>query len=139
MPLSIPRTQASTDDAGNISNTSYDDDTSLLHEYNVDGANAEEIFGFDDDDEAEEGDMDEDEAISETEFASFQRDIRVNATQRAEANRRPGGIKTQKGVVKAWLVRITIYLHAFTPFTRSIVSLGMFLGICRTGFVARRD
>lgn len=110
-PPSTPRAQERTNPAEAIVNTSYDDDTSLLHDYYVDGANAEDILGFDDDDDGEEyGDTEEDEVISDSEFTSFQRDVRMHETQRAEANRRPGGIKTQKGVVKAWQVCL-ILLH----------------------------
>lgn len=106
-PPSIPQARERTNPAEAIVDTSYDDDTSLLHDYYVDGANAEDVLGFDDDDDGEEyGDMEEDEVISDSEFTSFQRDVRMHETKRAEANRRPGGIKTQKGVVKAWQVRL---------------------------------
>lgn len=106
-PPSTSQAQQRINPAEAIVDTSYDDDTSLLHDYYVDGANAEDILGFDDDDDGEEyGDMEDDEVISDSEFTSFQRDVRMHETKRAEANRRPGGIKTQRGMVKAWQVRL---------------------------------
>lgn len=104
-------------------NTS-DDDVALLNEFNVDGAYASEILGFDDDDDEsvdEEGCADlesevdsetESQVISSTSFSDFQRRTRVEETRRAEQNRRAGGIKTQNGVVKAWQVRCWLIFYS---------------------------
>ncbi|KAF8816577.1 hypothetical protein BYT27DRAFT_7229903 [Phlegmacium glaucopus] len=88
-----------------------DDEETLLNQYDVDGA-AEEILGYDDDDEEEEEEEyydrreDDDEGgkllDEDSEFKAFQRRVRIDETQRAEGNRRAGGIKTQRAMVKAW-------------------------------------
>jgi hypothetical protein len=89
-----------------------DDEETLINQYNVDGAAADEILGYDDDEDEEyNGDMEgnddtegqcpnEDSAV----FQAFQRQVRVAETRRAEGNRRAGGIKTQRAMVKAWEV-----------------------------------
>jgi hypothetical protein len=88
-----------------------DDEETLINQYNVDGAAADEILGYDDDEDEEyNGDM---EGNDDTEgkcpedsaaFQAFQRQVRVAETRRAEGNRRAGGIKTQRAMVKAWEV-----------------------------------
>jgi hypothetical protein len=88
-----------------------DDEETLINRYNVDGAAADEILGYDDDEDEEyNGDM---EGNDDTEgkfpngdlaFQAFQRQVRVDETRRAEGNRRAGGIKTQRAMVKAWEV-----------------------------------
>lgn len=70
----------------------------------------EDLLGLDDDDEeAEDGedisDGDSEGNMDDTDFLEFKRRTRVDETQRTEENRRPGGIKTQHAVVKAWTVR----------------------------------
>ena len=48
-------------------------------------------------------------------FKRYQTQVRVSAAQRWEANRRAGGRKTQKSVVKSWNVGQHLRLQ-FTPF-----------------------
>ncbi|KAJ7920427.1 hypothetical protein B0H13DRAFT_2319481 [Mycena leptocephala] len=82
-----------------------------IKQYGVEGANAEELLGYDDeDDEGGGDDEDEEVAASDDEEAAagdeeavhtaFKQTTRVQAVRRAEGNRRIGGIKTQKAVVK---------------------------------------
>ncbi|KAJ7823140.1 hypothetical protein B0H14DRAFT_3730549 [Mycena olivaceomarginata] len=83
-----------------------DGDAALIREFNVEGANAEELLGYDDEDEEDAAD-DADEADTNTgdeeaAHAAFKKSVRVKAVRRAEGNRRAGGIKTQKSMVKAW-------------------------------------
>ncbi|KAF9555338.1 hypothetical protein CPC08DRAFT_753114 [Agrocybe pediades] len=79
----------------------------------VPGAAAEEVLGYDSDEEEEEAqdtamdgaESDDDEAVdlsSPRKFDNFRKQVRVEEAKRAEGNRRKGGIKTQKSVVKAW-------------------------------------
>jgi hypothetical protein len=69
----------------------------------VEGANAEEILGYDDDDDEGEGDGDDEEASTsddEAAHTTFKKTTRVRAVRRAEGHRRIGGIRTQNAVVK---------------------------------------
>ncbi|KAK6991492.1 hypothetical protein R3P38DRAFT_3438736, partial [Favolaschia claudopus] len=66
-------------------------------------ANAHEILGYEDDEEEEEEDDDDDESDTDATdaaaaHAAFKRSVRVQAVNRAEGNRRAGGIKTQNAV-----------------------------------------
>ena len=86
-----------------------DDEETLVNHYAVEGAAAEEVLGYDEDDEEEEGDitrdyMDGGDGYPDFDFKAFQRQVRVDETRRAEGNRRAGGIKTQRAMVKAWEV-----------------------------------
>jgi hypothetical protein len=75
----------------------------LIKQYGVEGANAEEILGYDDDDDEGEGDGDDEEASTsddEAAHTTFKQTTRVRAVRRAEGNRRIGGIRTQNAVVK---------------------------------------
>ncbi|KAF4613240.1 hypothetical protein D9613_010772 [Agrocybe pediades] len=86
----------------------------LVEQYGVPGAAAEEVLGYDSDEEEEEeaqdiamdsAESDDDEAVdlsSPRKFDKFRKQVRVEEAKRAEGNRRKGGIKTQKSVVKAW-------------------------------------
>ncbi|KAJ7246074.1 hypothetical protein C8J57DRAFT_1241859 [Mycena rebaudengoi] len=59
-----------------------------------------ELLGYDDDDEADEGeelDLDDEDV-----FEKFQTKARVDAALRFEGNRRAGGQKTQKSMMKSW-------------------------------------
>ena len=99
-----------------INHTHETDEAELLNEYGANGA--DEILGFDnadDESEASESESDDessheaeeepcDSTMSDKCFSEFQRRLRVDETRRAEANRRPGGIKTQKTNVKLWMV-----------------------------------
>jgi hypothetical protein len=80
-----------------------DDEETLIGRYGVDGAAAEEILGYDEDDD-EEYLGEDDNQDGDLEFKAFQRQVRINETQRAEGNRGAGGIKTQHAMVKAWEV-----------------------------------
>ena len=53
-------------------------------------------------DESENDESEDDDAILHEDFAEFKRRVRVEETGRAEGNRRAGGLKTQKAMVKAW-------------------------------------
>ncbi|PPQ79199.1 hypothetical protein CVT24_012739, partial [Panaeolus cyanescens] len=105
------------------------DEGSLIAQYGVTGAAAEELLAYDDDEDGDSDGLDIDEtelflgATSDDEseneyyieegvtttgpsagesFTDYQKRIRVEETQRAEQNRRAGGIKTQKSMIKAW-------------------------------------
>ncbi|KAF8530712.1 hypothetical protein JB92DRAFT_3106142 [Gautieria morchelliformis] len=73
----------------------------LLSEFGVEGAAVEELLGYDEDglDEEEEEEVN---LQDDTTFVRFQANIRTMAVQRAEGNRRAGGFKAQKSVVKFW-------------------------------------
>lgn len=93
--------------------------TSLLSTSDVPRQNKEPNPTFEDDSEAEdisdgsEDDESEDEVILHEDFAGFKRRVRVEETQRAEGNRRAGGLKTQKAMVKAWKVNKILLLLFF--------------------------
>ncbi|KAJ7290789.1 hypothetical protein C8J57DRAFT_1612073 [Mycena rebaudengoi] len=73
----------------------------LLAEFGVAGEAPDlELLGYDDDDEADEGeelDLDDDDV-----FEKLQTKTRVDAALRFEGNRRAGGQKTQKSMMKSW-------------------------------------
>ena len=94
-------------------------------EFDIEGADASDLLGFDDEvdedyhnseefeDDSDIGlsgqridssELDSELLISDSPraFQAYQASIRVAAAKRAEGNRRSGGIKTQKGMVKAW-------------------------------------
>lgn len=83
------------------------DDEALAKEYDVEGV-AEAVFGALDTGGLEDGD--EDEELEDMEdlnddsaiYQRFQTTVHVSAAQRTEANRRKGGRKTQKSIVKSW-------------------------------------
>ncbi|KAJ7926482.1 hypothetical protein B0H13DRAFT_1599594 [Mycena leptocephala] len=88
-------------------------EAALLRRYDVAGANAYEMLGYDDDDdgsdnEGADGDEEDDEEDGDedeegpTDMNEFRRGVRVAAVRRFEANRRAGGRKTQAAMVKAW-------------------------------------
>ncbi|KAF4618297.1 hypothetical protein D9613_011520 [Agrocybe pediades] len=99
-----------------------DDEPELVAQYGVQGANADELLGMDDDDDDEENGEEngEDVELEEVEeggsvdeallggprpgesYSQFKTRVRLEETQYAEKQRRPGGIKTQKAMVKAW-------------------------------------
>jgi hypothetical protein len=102
----------------------------LINEFDVDGADADEVLGYDGDGDGDGGDGDdgdndnddegegekgetseEDEECSGDEgsrakpregFRAFQTRVRVDAAKRAEGNRRAGGLRTQRAMVRAW-------------------------------------
>ncbi|KAK7059342.1 hypothetical protein R3P38DRAFT_3384318 [Favolaschia claudopus] len=85
-----------------------DDTEELIRQYGVEGANADELLGYDDDDDDDEdGEEEEDGDASDADIAdeaaahaAFKRSVRIQAVNRAEGNRRAGGIKTQNAVKK---------------------------------------
>ncbi|KAJ7019185.1 hypothetical protein C8F04DRAFT_916431, partial [Mycena alexandri] len=97
----IPRVTSNTDNEEEEVDSDADD---LIKQYGVEGANAEEILGYDDDEDDEDGSDDDDEGAStsdeEAAHTAFKQTTRVQAVRRAEGNRRIGGIRTQKAVVK---------------------------------------
>ena len=80
---------ANGEEGGNLE----DDEEQLVQEFGVPGAFAEEILGYDE--EVDDLDLEVDE-----DYETFQTRVRVAATKRAEANRRPGGLKTQQAMQK---------------------------------------
>jgi hypothetical protein len=90
-----------------------ENDAALLRAYDVTGANAYEMLGYDDSDDEdgendeEDGDSDgeEDDGEGPQDMETFRLGVRVAAVLRFEANRRAGGRKTQAAMVKAWNVR----------------------------------
>ncbi|KAF7371837.1 hypothetical protein MVEN_00040500 [Mycena venus] len=86
--------------------------------YGVEGADAEELLGYDDDSEEEEEEEEEENSdeedrdvnTSDEEAAhdAFKRTTRVQAVRRAEGNRCASGIKTQNSVVKDFEVKSCI-------------------------------
>ncbi|TFK72355.1 hypothetical protein BDN72DRAFT_894862 [Pluteus cervinus] len=96
-PLPDPKHTAQAEDED-------EDEHSLVETYGITGAFAEEVLGYDlepDDEELEE-DEDDDDDDEESAFEQFKTQVRVSATRRAEGNRRPGGLKTQKAMVRVW-------------------------------------
>ncbi|KAJ7768794.1 hypothetical protein B0H16DRAFT_1882008 [Mycena metata] len=88
---------------------SEESEAALLRQYNVPGANAYEMLGYEDEDEEGEREgEDEEEGEGESDddgpedMDAFRRGVRVAAVQRFEKNRRPGGRKTQNAMVRAW-------------------------------------
>ncbi|KAF8055687.1 hypothetical protein FPV67DRAFT_1741394 [Lyophyllum atratum] len=93
------------------------DDNDLVSQYDAGNGAAEAALGsFDtggmeeagqDEDEEDEDEEDDNEGLDlddDNEFHKFRRDTRVSAAQRTEQNRRAGGKKTQKCMVKSWNV-----------------------------------
>ena len=96
------------------------DEETLVEEFGIDGAAAEEVLGYDPDNDEEEADDEEDEDQDDEDgdqddedegneddkaFEELRKRVRLEATQQSEANRRAGGIKTQRAMVRAWEVR----------------------------------
>jgi len=98
------------------------EETALVQHFDVEGADAEAILGFDDEKEDEE-DVDEENGFQDLPNASpelykaFQASVRVQAASRAEGNRRKGGLATQKAMVRAWLVRLHLSFNQPSSFT----------------------
>lgn len=94
--------------------TSFGSDETLLADLGIQQVDADELLGYSDDEDEEEDERDEGEEDlreqdsededSDQEFESFKRRVRVEETERAEMARRPGGVKTQKAVVRDWNV-----------------------------------
>ena len=96
------------------------DEETLVEEFGIDGAAAEVVLGYDPDNDEEEADEEEDEDQDDENgdqddedegneddkaFEELRKRVRLEATQQSEANRRAGGIKTQRAMVRAWEVR----------------------------------
>ena len=90
------------------------DEETLIEEFGIDGAAAEEVLGYDPDNDEEEVDEEEEDEDQDDEdegdeddkaFEELRKRVRLEATQQSEANRRTGGIKTQRAMVRAWEVR----------------------------------
>ncbi|KAH9832021.1 uncharacterized protein C8Q71DRAFT_840905 [Rhodofomes roseus] len=89
----------------------YDGDDELLrNQFYVDCNAAADVFAYDRG--AEDGDEEDDELEDATlfsfdmddpvDFTSYQRSMRVDAAKRFEENRRAGGRRTQKSVIRSW-------------------------------------
>ena len=78
-------------------------------------------------DESEDDESEDDEAILHEDFAEFKRRVRVEETRRAEGNRRAGGLKTQKAMVKAWQVSnnflLLLFINYFSYRSSSVLPL----------------
>jgi hypothetical protein len=91
------------------------DEETLVEEFGIDGAAAEEVLGYDPDNDEEEAEEEEEEDEDQNDedegdeddkaFEELRKRVRLEATQQSEANRRAGGIKTQRAMVRAWEVR----------------------------------
>lgn len=87
------------------------DEETLVEEFGIDGAAAEEVLGYNldnDEEEAEEDEdqNDEDEGNEDNKaFEELQKRVWLEATQQSEANRRAGGIKMQRAMVHTWEVQ----------------------------------
>ncbi|KAF9559208.1 hypothetical protein CPC08DRAFT_751027 [Agrocybe pediades] len=92
-----------------------DEEAQLVRHFGVEGAGAEDVLGFGEDEgldeeECEEGVEDvngDEESIanpmsSPQKFKEFQQKVRMEEAKLAEQNRRAGGVKTQNSVIKAW-------------------------------------
>lgn len=103
-----------------------DDEETLVEDFGVEGAAAEEVLRYDPDndeeeadDEEEDGDEDGDEGEPDLEghsdeeldldddkaFEKLRKRVRLEATRQSEATCRVGGIKTQLAMIRAWEVR----------------------------------
>ncbi|KAF8800373.1 hypothetical protein BYT27DRAFT_7117820 [Phlegmacium glaucopus] len=92
-----------------------DDDDTLIDQYDVSGGIGHQIFGALDTGGLEDVGEDEDEELDLEDgdnFKQYQTQVRVSAAQRWEANRRAGGRKTQKSVVKSWNIFLRHALEA---------------------------
>ena len=106
-----------------------------IKQYGVEGANAEELLGYDDEDDEGGGD-DEDEEVAasddeeaaagdeEAAHTAFKQTTRVQAVRRAEENRRIGGIRTQKAVVKDFNASIFVS-DSYSPSPHGNIDKGM--------------
>lgn len=85
-------------------------ESELVAEFQVNGASADDILGFDDENDADDLDEDLDEDLlgldldSPETFRRYQTQVCISAAKRAEGNRREGGLKTQKAMVRNWKV-----------------------------------
>uniref|UniRef100_A0A8H8CI32 XPG-I domain-containing protein n=1 Tax=Psilocybe cubensis TaxID=181762 RepID=A0A8H8CI32_PSICU len=87
------------------------DDGALISHFSVEGAAADEILGYDEDNElldeddefGEDLDNNEDDIMDTSDdFEQFVTQTRVDEAKRSEKNRRAGGVKTQSAVVRDW-------------------------------------
>lgn len=77
-----------------------DDNMHLAKEFNPGDVEMDEIFGFDDAEDGNEGEFEQE--IDTDDFDAFQTHTRMTETRHAEANRGEGGIKTQQQVKKQY-------------------------------------
>ncbi|KAJ7258187.1 hypothetical protein C8J57DRAFT_1516072 [Mycena rebaudengoi] len=80
-----------------------DGEAALIRAYDVVGANAYELLGYDAEEDEDEDDEDEDRTNwTAADRKSFRIRTRVDAAKRAEGHRRAGGIKTQQAMERGW-------------------------------------
>ena len=85
-----------------------------MQEFSVAGVDIGDLVSIGDEEEVEDDLIDGDEGDEEdefdldndTNFLAYQQKVRVEAAQRAEQARRPGGVRTQKAMERAWEVRV---------------------------------
>jgi hypothetical protein len=101
-------------------------EAALLRRFDVDGADAYELLGYEDEDDEEDtavgmgGDVSSSQSSSSSDDdeedthwtaeqkKAFRIRTRVDAAKRTEGNRRAGGRKTQNAMVRAWNVSCSI-------------------------------
>ncbi|KAJ7835416.1 hypothetical protein B0H13DRAFT_2240081 [Mycena leptocephala] len=99
-PATVESTEASEAPSRGAEEGVQISDADLLAEFNVAGTASEELLGYDeenDDDDEEIEDLKDNDV-----YADFQKQTRIDAAARFEGNRRAGGLKTQKSMVKDW-------------------------------------
>jgi len=104
-----------------LSSTRDQDETALVREFNVEGASADKILGFD---VAIDRDIEDHDGLEDGSdmFEAFQTTVRVAVAKRAEGNRRAGGQQTQQAMVKAWKVCISyVVVQFFIFFTYCVI------------------
>ena len=77
-----------------------------MNEFGVDGTDVDEVRGYGNDDEDDEGNQREEEPGDDCDghhgarrcenYGGFQKRVRITGAKRAEGNRRAGGQKTQR-------------------------------------------
>lgn len=78
-------------------------EAALAQEFDVTDGYAEELLGYDAEQDEDEGDEGGDVGSGD-DHEEFRKQMRLDATRRAEGNRRKGGLKTQHAMKKLWEV-----------------------------------
>jgi hypothetical protein len=83
---------------------SASEEAQLVATYGVEGADAYELLGYEDDGEEDSDDEDRD-IVDKERLEQFKIEVRREGAARSEGHRRKGGIKTQNAVVRDWNIR----------------------------------